>query len=112
MKFCENCGGQINESDMFCENCGAVIKAEGTVVPNNTMPNSSMPNNAMRNHAMPNSTRCAQGEAMPEETKFYVSLIVGLSIDWRCGTSGNHCRSYSIAGKWRRKADERCRKLL
>ena len=31
MKYCQNCGAQVNEGDRFCQNCGASIQLDHTV---------------------------------------------------------------------------------
>lgn len=81
MKFCENCGGQMEETEMFCPNCGKVQNMQDTVEP--IMEQSQFSKQNMEfyydNNQTVNGASYAQGNVRVKK-KSKAPLIIGVSV--------------------------------
>lgn len=66
MKFCGNCGSQLNDDVVFCPNCGAKTQENAAENGNQQIPNQQMPNQGYVN---PNSNGAAGGMGAPVRQK-------------------------------------------
>ena len=81
MKFCENCGGQVEETEMFCPHCGQVQRTQNSVEPVMEQPQYGNQNRAFQNNNPQafNKEPYEQGD-LTAKKKSKAPLIIGLSV--------------------------------